>query len=154
MNANRTRRGFTLIEILLVIAILGMLAAVLAVVIFPKLSGAKYDITVLKVQTKIPGALNEYSLGVGHFPTEEEGGLKALLTQPTFQDETLAAKWRGPYLKEGDLKDGWERDINYEVVDPGSTEAVTDGYKVWSNGKDGQSGNEDDIRSWKEQSGV
>lgn len=143
----------TLLEVLLVIAILGMLATVLAVVVFPQFNQARVKTTELNVQSKIPSALQKYNLDIGHFPTEEEGGLKALVTKPSFDDEALGAKWI-QQLNEQDLKDAWGNDINYEVVDASAGETITDGFKVWSNGKDGQSGTDDDIRSWKEESGV
>ena len=146
-------RGFTLVEILLVILILGMLATVFIAVVGPTREGARIDTTRLLIQTTIPEALDRYNMHVGHYPTEDEGGLKALVTKPTFQEEATASMWRGPYLKQ-EPKDAWGQEIHYEVVDPSSGEAVTAGYKVWSDGPDKQSGTEDDIKSWKEDEGV
>ncbi len=146
---NRNARGFTLVEILLVILILGMLAGVFIAVVGPTRQGARIDTTRLLVETTIPGALDRYDMNVGHYPSEEEGGLKALLTKPAFQDEETANKWRGPYLSQ-EPKDAWGHELHYEVVDPATGGAVGAGYKVWSDGPDGQNGTEDDIKSWKE----
>jgi len=150
LKAYTTTRGFTLIEVLLVILILGMLAAVFIAVVGPTREGARIDTTRLLVTTRIPEALDRYNMHVGHYPTEEEGGLKALIVKPTFEEEEQASKWRGPYLKQ-EPKDAWGREIHYELVEAGTDESIPEGYKVWSDGPDGQSGTEDDIRSWKEE---
>jgi general secretion pathway protein G len=145
----RRRRGFTLVEVLLVVLILGMLAAVFIVGYGGIQQGAKIDTTRLKMKN-IETALENYNLNVGHYPTEDEGGLKALRTKPTFDDEKLAEKWRGPYLRE-DPTDAWDLDYNYQVLDSATATELGIQFKIWSNGPDKQDGTEDDIRNWTEQ---
>ncbi len=148
----KARRGFTLLEVLLVILILGMLAGVLIVAVGGAGEGARRDTTTLLITTTVPNAIERYKFNIGHVPSEEEGGLKALRICPTFQDENLTKKWAGPYLTQ-EPKDGWGKDLHYEV----STGATTPGapeYKLWSDGKDGQSGNEDDIKNWSDETGT
>lgn len=142
--------GFTLVEILLVILILTMLTGVFIAVVGPTREGARIDTTRLLVETTVPEALDRYNMHVGHYPSEEEGGVKALITKPAFQEEETGEKWRGPYIKH-EPKDAWGQPLNYEVVDPSAGESIAVGYKVWSNGPDKQSGTEDDIKSWKEE---
>lgn len=151
MRTNERNKGFTLLEILLVILILGMLAGVLIVAIGGAGDKARIDTTRLTVTMTVPDALERYKFDIGHYPSEEEGGLKALITKPSFSDETLATKWSGPYLKQEPL-DAWNKPLNYEVATD-STDSSAPKFKVWSNGPNGNSGDEDDIKSWKEETG-
>jgi general secretion pathway protein G len=153
MNAaRRGRLGFTLIEILLVIAIIGVLASVLIFAIGGTKDKADKDATKVLLQT-VCGALERYKVHVQHYPTEEEGGLQGLRTKPNFTNEADGEKWAGPYV-ESDPVDPWGSPLNYEVMAPGSEEAKTMGYKVWSNGpnKQNDNGADDDIRNktWDE----
>lgn len=154
MNTNRIARarrsGFTLIEVLLVILILGTLAAVLVVSIGGQQEGAQIDSTKLMLD-KLSNKLENYNLDIGHYPNESEGGLKALAVKPSFQDEAAGEKWRGPYAQERELKDAWQNDFNYEPSEPGSEVAPGVRFKLWSNGPDRQSNTADDIRNWNEQ---
>ena len=79
------RRAFTLIEVLLVIVIIGMLATVLVVTIGGQQEGAAIDTTKIKVQ-KVATKVNEYQLAMGAFPTEADGGLKALVERPADEE--------------------------------------------------------------------
>ncbi|MHC4716474.1 MAG: type II secretion system protein GspG, partial [Planctomycetota bacterium] len=84
------------------------------------------------------------------YPTEEEG-LGALRTKPTFQDEEEGKNWAGPYIRKRDPKDPWGQKINYEPVEAGGDEATAGmGYKIWSNGPNRTSGDDDDIKNWDE----
>lgn len=149
-NTRARRSGFTLIEVLLVILILGTLAAVLVVSIGGQQEGAKIDTTKLMVD-KLANKLENYNLDIGHYPTESEGGIKALTVQPSFQDEKAGEKWRGPYAQERELVDAWQNPFNYEASDAGSEVAPGIRFKLWSNGPDRQSNTADDIRNWEEQ---
>lgn len=115
-SGNRRRRAFTLIEVLLVIVILGMLAGVVVVTMSGTQEGAKVDTTKIKID-KVINKLKEYNLHVNEYPTEEQGGLQALLTKPAFDEEKKGEKWRGPYVRPEDLKDGWNNDLKYELAD-------------------------------------
>lgn len=146
MNSSKTgRRGFTLIEVLLVILLLGMLATVAIVAVRGVREKARKDTTRMLVQQVVPSALDLYNNDIGHYPSEEEGGLDALRKKPNFgDDETLAEKWAGPYLKK-EPKDVWGNALNYEIVE--DAEAGGQTYKLWSNGPNQQSGDDDDIKS-------
>ena len=109
--------GFTLIEVLLVIVIILMLAGAIVAFLLPQQEGAEKNTTRLLL-TQVASALDTYRLNMGHYPTEEEGGLNALAKKPTFENERMADKWQGPYLKPGTvLEDPWGNTIRYEPVD-------------------------------------
>jgi general secretion pathway protein G len=147
----RTDRGFTLIEVLLVIVIILMLAGALVVFVLPQQEGAEKNTTRLLLQ-QIDGALNTYRLQMGRFPTEEQGGLNALLTKPTFENERQGDKWQGPYLKPGTkLEDAWGHPLKYELTDT-TDEANKNAprYKLYSIGPDGQPDTADDIKHVEE----
>jgi len=143
--------GFTLIEILLVIVIIMMLAAALVVFVIPQQKGAEKNTTRLLLM-QVQNALDTYRLNIGHYPTQDEGGLSALLVKPQFDNEALADRWQGPYLKPGTkLLDAWGHQIVYEPTDTtGLTSDQTDTptlpYKLYSLGPDGQPETEDDIK--------
>lgn len=141
------RGGFTLIEILLVIVIILMLAGALVVFVLPQQEGAEKNTTKLLL-SQVASALDTYRLNLGKYPTEQEGGLGALMAKPTFENERMGEKWRGPYLKPGTrLEDPWGNKIRYELVDR-SLEDQKSGppYKLYSIGPDGQPETEDDIQ--------
>ena len=142
-------RGFTLIEILLVIVIILLLAGALVVFVLPQQKGAEKNTTKLLL-SQIASALDMYRLNIGHYPTEDEGGLEALLRKPTFENERLGEKWQGPYLKPGTtLEDPWANKIIYELADmtlaPDDTKSALP-YKLYSVGPDGQPETDDDIK--------
>lgn len=150
MKQSRKEQGFTLIEVLLVIVILGLLAAVAVVAMSGTREGAKIDTTKLLMQ-ELETGMETYNMHVGHYPTEEEGGLDALTTKPTFDEEGSEDKWRGPYLKK-EAKDAWGNDFSYEAVEADAlSEGSSTPFKLWSNGPDGQSGTEDDIKNWSDE---
>ena len=141
----RSRKAFTLIEILVVVVILGILAAgVLTKVIGEtdkaKVSRAKSDVAGLV------SSLERFYLDMGRYPTSDEG-LDALRTQPE-DDET--EKWKGPYLtKLGN--DPWDRP--YVYISPGDENI--DSYDLLTYGADGEEGGESydaDIKHWTDES--
>lgn len=152
MKARVSRHGFTLIEVLLVIAIIGVLAGVLIFAVGGTQDKAKRDAVVLLIK-QVDTALNRYKLDIGRFPTEEDGGLNALRKVPQFDDEAMNEKWGGPYLEASPV-DPWKNPLNYTVTEAGSDEARAVPYKVWSNGENGtdDNGADDDIRNkaWEE----
>lgn len=141
------RGGFTLVEVLLVVAIIGILATVLIFAVGGTQDKAKRDTTVVLIG-QVGEALERYKLDIGHFPMEEEGGLEGLTKKPSFTEEELGEKWGGPYLKVEPV-DGWGSKLGYEVSEPGTEEAKTLPYKVWSFGpnKTDDNGADDDIRN-------
>jgi general secretion pathway protein G len=146
--------GFTLIEILLVIVIILMLAGALVVFVLPQQEGAEKNTTRLLLN-QIATALDTYRLNLGRYPTEQEGGLSALLVKPNYENPRLGEKWQGPYIKPGTrLEDPWGNKIRYEVVDR-TTDDKKSGtpYKLYSTGPDGQPDTDDDIRLTPEDKG-
>ena len=120
--------GFTLLELLVVIVIIGLLAAYVGPKYFSQLG--KSEVTVAKAQIEaFDKSLDTYRLDVGRYPNAEEG-LGALMTAPP----SAGAKWNGPYLKKGVPLDPWGN--AYQYRSPGSRAE----YEIVSLGKDGQPG--------------
>jgi general secretion pathway protein G len=135
----RRARGYTLVELLVVLAILGLLVAVAAPRVIKYLSSAKTDTARIQIQ-KLSGVLDLYRLEVGHFPTTEQG-LQALVDRPP-QVET----WNGPYLKMRDsLTDPWGRPYGYRS--PGQ-HGDYDLYTLGADGREGGDGENRDLTSW------
>ena len=140
------RRGFTLIEVLLVLVILAALATVAVVTLWPAKEEANINLTKLKIEKVILG-LQRYSLNLG--PPTEDQGLKALLEKPTFDDEKQGDQWHGPYCTVDDLKDAWKKDLVYkieEVTTGDKTRPTPRIYSIGPNGNDEQ-GEGDDIKN-------
>jgi general secretion pathway protein G len=124
----RRQAGFTLLELLVVIVIIGLLAAYVGPKYFSQLG--KSEVTVAKAQIEaFDKSLDTYRLDVGRYPSAEEG-LGALMTAPP----SAGAKWNGPYLKKGVPLDPWGHPYQYRS--PGSKGE----YEIVSLGKDGQPG--------------
>jgi general secretion pathway protein G len=142
-----SRRGFTLLEVLLVIVILVTLAAL----VLPNFAGvgdkAKKDAAALQIKG-LEDALEIFKNHIGRYPTTEEG-LKALNDKDQIQDEDLVKKWSGPYAGKGettdfDVKDPWNNEFRYTA--PGTHN--TKSFDLYSAGPDGQEETEDDIGNW------
>ena len=138
-------RGFTLIEILVVIIVLGLLAALVGPRILGRVSEAKS--ATARTQIELLGlALDNYRLDSGAYPTTEQG-LDALQTKP--MREPVPLSWRGPYLKKAVPTDPWGNEYIY--IAPG--EHNPDSYDLYSTGADGQPGGEgkdSDVANWDE----
>ena len=121
------------------------------VYVLPQQKGAEKNTTKLLLN-QVQQALDTYRLNVGSYPTEEQGGLGALLVKPTYENEKLGEKWQGPYLKPGTkLVDAWGNTIRYELVDKSTqTDANTPDYKLYSVGPDGIPDTDDDIKLFDE----
>jgi general secretion pathway protein G len=132
----RSEKGFSLIELIVVLVILGLLAAVVAPNVYQKLAKGKDQIAKIQIK-ELEGALQLYSFDMGRYPDSGEG-LEALIRNPGSVDS-----WKGPYLAKEMPKDPWGRPYMYRS--PG-----THGdFDLFSLGADGAEGSEDDICSWK-----
>ena len=122
-----SRAGFTLVEILLVVAILGILAGVAVVSLKGRTKSASIQATRTSIQA-IGTAIDTYEVDNGIYPQS----LQSLLTKGN------ESNWNGPYMKDGRMpKDAWGNDFSYSLQ--------SDTYKLSSPGPDGQSGSADDI---------
>ena len=133
------RRGFTLMEVLLVLAILVVLGSMVTVGYMQIQRNANRDAAKGQIGL-LENAIDLYALNVGTCPTTQQG-LLALREAPS--DLKNVAKWAGPYLKEELPIDPWGQPYQYEQIS-------ADQFKVWSNGPDGQQGSEDDIDPTRE----
>jgi general secretion pathway protein G len=142
--ARRVARGFTLIEIMVVITILGILAAL----IVPRVVGRTDDARIAAAKqdvAQIMSALKLYRLDNGRYPTTEQG-LRALLEKPSL--DPIPNNWKtGGYLERSSLpRDPWGKE--YQFLSPGLKSEID----VFSFGRDGQTGGEGpdaDIGNWQ-----
>lgn len=134
------RAGFTLLELLVVLVILGMLAGLVGPRVMKYFSGARSDTTRLQI-TDLSTALDMYKLEVGRYPTTDEG-LEALVQKPAD-----ASRWNGPYLKKKQVpKDPWGQDYHYRF--PGEHGEI-DLYSLGADNAEGGDGENKDIVSWE-----
>lgn len=130
--------GFTLMELLLVLVIIGLLAALVGPTLYQRIRPAKEAVARAQIEN-FATALDGFLLDVGRYPTTEEG-LKVLRAKAEG-----VAKWNGPYLKKEVPVDPWGNPYVYRA--PGRN----GGYEIVSFGADGKEGGEGDnadIKSW------
>jgi general secretion pathway protein G len=150
MKLNKTVRihfcnsigGFTLVEILLVVTIIGILIAM----VVPRLTGrskqAKISVAKAEVEAGLSVALDLYELDNGVYPTTAQG-LRALIKEPDISP--LPSNWNGPYLKKAKIPhDPWDNE--YVYICPGIQNPMT--YDLKSFGPDGVEDSGDDITNW------
>jgi general secretion pathway protein G len=136
---NLYSKGFTLTELLVVLVIIGLLAALVGPVLYQRINPAKQSVARAQIENFM-SALDSYFLDIGKFPTQQQG-LPSLRARQEGE-----SKWNGPYLKKDIPNDPWGNPFVYRS--PGRS----GGYEIISYGADGKEGGEDDnadINSWE-----
>ena len=137
---SKRHRGFTLVELLVVLAILGLLAGLVGPQVMKFLGSSKSKTAKLQIDD-LSSTLDLYRLELGRYPTDSEG-LNSLVENPGG-----LSGWNGPYLKKGQVpKDPWGFDYQYRF--PGEHGS----FDIWSLGADNREGGEGenaDIKSWE-----
>jgi general secretion pathway protein G len=131
-------RGFTLLELLVVMVIIGLLAGYVAPKYFSQVGKSEVKVAQAQIDS-LEKALDQYRLDMGHYPATEQG-LSVLMTRPANEP-----RWQGPYLKKSAPPDPWGRPYVYKY--PGERGE----YDLYSLGKDGQPGGTAeaaDITNW------
>lgn len=135
----RRHRGFTLMELLLVLVIIGLLAALVGPTLYQRIKPAKQSAAQAQIEN-FATALDSFYIDVGRYPSTQEG-LQVLRAKPESAD-----KWNGPYLKKEIPVDPWGTAYVYRA--PGRN----GGYEIVSYGADGREGGEGenaDVQSWQ-----
>lgn len=135
----RREGGFTLLELLVVLAIMGMLAAIIAPQVIRYLGSSRTSTAKVQIQYIMQG-MELFRLDVGRYPTQQEG-LQALVAAPT-----TAPNWNGPYLKKASaLNDPWGAPYQYQI--PGQHGEV-DVFSLGSDKAPGGTGEAQDVGDW------
>jgi general secretion pathway protein G len=136
-------RAFTLLEIMIALAILGLLVGLAVSNLDGIFGGAQVSTAKLFVNESIKLPLTSYRIHMGDYPSTSEG-LQALVTAPA----SKASQWHGPYLQDGRLPvDPWKEPYVYRY--PGTKNKT--GYDLFSKGPDKTEGTADDIGNWSEE---
>jgi general secretion pathway protein G len=138
-SPRRGEAGFTLLELLVVLAILGLLAAIVAPQVLRYLGTSRSQVAKVQIEN-ISASLDHFQLDVGRYPTPDEG-LDALVKAPP-----NAPNWGGPYLKKSTaLVDPWGQ--KYAYANPGKHGEV-DVYTLGSDHAEGGTGEAKDVGNW------
>lgn len=138
MQRQNCESGFTLLELLVVLVILGLLVAYVAPRYFGQVG--KSEVKIAKAQIRaLEDALDQYRLDVGRYPGTEQG-LAALNNKPTGE-----MRWQGPYLKKALPNDPWGNPYQYSM--PGQ-HGEFDLYSLGKDGQPGGTGEAADITNW------
>jgi len=137
LRQGRTQ-GFTLLELLVVMVIIGLLAGLVAPRYFAQVGKSQAKVAKAQIDS-LEKALDQYRLDIGHYPTSEEG-LQALVAAPSGE-----TNWAGPYLRKGIPPDPWGRP--YVYAQPG-THGDYDLQSYGKDGREGGTGEDADIVNW------
>jgi general secretion pathway protein G len=139
MVRRRRQAGFTLIEIMVVMVIIGLLMALVGPNLIGRSEKAKTQAAAMQIE-RLGTVLDTFRLDIGRYPSTQEG-LQALVQRPSGLE-----RWDGPYLNKGVPKDPWDRPYVYRSPGDGGRP-----YDIYSLGADGAPGGQDqnrDITSW------
>lgn len=139
MPTARPTAGFTLLEMLVVLVIIGLIASLVGPRLFSRVDTSKVQVADTQARL-LRGAVETFQLEVGRIPTADEG-LAVLFTAPT--DERARSRWRGPYLDEAVPADPWGTPYQYSI--PGRDGLPFAIYSFGADGKPGGEGNDADI---------
>jgi len=142
LNSRRARRGFTLIEVLIVIAIVLALGGLVAYNLMGRKEAAENDLCKVDMNT-LRQAMKMFRFDHGRYPTDEEG-VRVLWEKEAMQDEEQLKKWANR-LEKAMPKDRFGHDWGYRQK---SEHGDENEYDLWSVGRDGVEGSEDDVVSW------
>ncbi|MEM7629813.1 MAG: type II secretion system major pseudopilin GspG [Planctomycetota bacterium] len=146
--ANTARRGFSLIEVLIVLAIILLLSGIVGVTLFQRRDQADADITRINLNT-LNSALDGFRFDFRRYPTDDEG-LAVLWDREQLDPDAETSNWNGPYLREPMPNDQWgnaweylqeSEDFDIDDEDPSAVAP----YTLYSAGPDGEPDTEDDI---------
>lgn len=135
----RAIAGFTLLEILVVLVIIGLIASLVGPRLFTQLEGSQVRVAETQVKM-LRGAVETFRLDMGRLPTVEEG-LRVLYAKPT--DTRAAERWRGPYLDESVPLDPWDTPYQYAI--PGRDGQPFALYSLGADRAAGGEGNDADV---------
>ena len=139
MSGRGRQAGFTLIEIMVVMVIIGLLMALVGPNLIGRSEKAKSQAAAMQIE-RLGTVLDTFRLDVGRYPTTQEG-LQVLVQRPMGVD-----RWDGPYINKGIPKDPWDRPYIYRS--PGEAGRPYDLYSLGADGAPGGTDNNRDITSW------
>ncbi len=143
-TTRRARAGFTLMELMLVMAILVILVGLVA----PRFMGAQKGANISAAKNQVglfKSSLDMYQLHMNTYPSTEQG-LVAVVEEPSELESP--DRWQGPYLDDGLPVDPWGHAYQYEYPPSRNTRDFPD---IWSFGPDGEDGTDDDIGNWPDE---